>query len=118
MGFVQLMGKTLGDGFGVRGAIRCIDALCDPQSALGRWLITRFTLQAEPFPDPTDDVWRSIMLWPGMYPDKAMSYQNHCARVGELYSKLNIAISKKTHAARIFGARHADEAGLSDEVSM
>lgn len=112
-----MMGKTLGDGFGVRGCIRNKDPLLCPQGALGRWLVTRFTLEAEIFPDPTSDKWLDIMLWPGIYADGAMSYQNHLKRVNELYDKLNIAIIKKTHAPRVFAARIADAAGLPDEVS-
>ncbi len=38
VGMVQMMGKTLRDGFGVKGCIRHKEPLLDVQAALGRWV--------------------------------------------------------------------------------
>lgn len=117
MGLVQLMGKTLGDGFAAKGALRHKEPLVCAQGALGRWLVTRFTLEQEEFPSPTAEEWREIMLWPHKDPTKPMTYQTHKARLAALYAKLDIYIEKVTHACRIWAARWAEEAGLSDVVS-
>jgi hypothetical protein len=118
VGLVQLMGKTVGDGFAAKGAIRHKEPLVCAQGALGRWLITRFTLEQEEFPHPTSEEWKETVLWPARDATKPMSYQNHKARLAALYEKLEIFIGKVTHACRIFAARWAEEAGLSDAVSM
>lgn len=111
------MGKTLGDGFAAKGALRHKEPLVCAQGALGRWLVTRFTLEQEEFPSPTSEEWREIMLWPHKDPTKPMTYQTHKARLAALYAKLDIYIEKVTHACRIWAARWAEEAGLSDVVS-
>jgi hypothetical protein len=118
VGLVQLMGKTLGDGFAAKGALRHKEPLLCAQGALGRWLITRFTLQEEAFPGPTSPEWKETMLWPAREPTRPMTYQNQTARLAALYAKLEIFIEKVTHACRIFAARYAEEAGLSDVVSV
>lgn len=111
------MGKTLGDGFAAKGALRHKEPLVCAQAALGRWLVTRFTLEQEEFPSPTSEEWREIMLWPNKDPTKPMTYQTHKARLAALYAKLDIYIEKVTHACRMWAARWAEEAGLSDVVS-
>lgn len=118
VGAVQLMGKTLGDGFQAKGAIRHKEPLLCAQGALGRWLITHFTLEGEEFPSPTSDEWRETVIWPAKDATKPMSYQTHRNRLAALYVRLQITIDKVTHAPRIYAARAAEEAGLSDVVSM
>ena len=119
MGYVQLLGKTLGSKRAVRGAIRAKDPWLCFQGALGRYLISRFTIEKEPFPvDPKSEAWRSLMLWPSSKnPHKAMSYTNHGERTKLMYALVGIAVAKVTHGPRIFAARLAEEAGLSDNVS-
>ena len=114
---VQLQGKTVGDGFAVKGALRHKEPLLCAQGALGRWLITRFTLLKEELPHPTSPEWQETVVWSAREPTKPMTYQNHRARLAALYERLEIFISKMTHACRIFAARFAEEAGLSDAVS-
>lgn len=118
VGLVQLMGKTLGDGFAAKGAIRHKEPLLCAQGALGRWLVSRFTIQGEAFPSPTSEEWRDVMLRPARDPTKPMTYQNHKSRLAALYGSLEIMIENVTHACRIWAARFAEEAGLSDVVSM
>lgn len=118
VGLVQLMGKTLGDGFAAKGCLRNKDPLLCPQGALARWLISRFTCEGEPMPDPTTEEWRETMLWPS--PNETtqpISYANHKTRLKDLFKKLDIIINKVTHAPRIFAARYGEGAGLSDAVS-
>lgn len=118
VGLVQLMGKTVGDGFAAKGAIRHKEPLLCAQGALGRWLITRFTIEQEEFPHPCSEAWKETVLWPARDATKPMSYQNHMSRLTSLYQKLEILIGKVTHACRIFAARFGEEDGLSDAVSM
>jgi hypothetical protein len=62
VGLVQLMGKTLGDGFAAKGAIRHKEPMLCAQGALGRWLVTRFTLEGEEFPSPTSEEWKETVV--------------------------------------------------------
>eukprot|EP00882_Tetradesmus_deserticola_P001207 GHRQ01001305.1.p1 GENE.GHRQ01001305.1~~GHRQ01001305.1.p1 ORF type:complete len:390 (+),score=119.09 GHRQ01001305.1:648-1817(+) len=115
--FVQQHGKTLGDTGGTRGCLRHKDALLDPQAALGRMLIQRFTLGGEAFPGPCAPELREIMLFPGRGSRQAVTYAGHKTRFSTLFKENDVNIKKKTHACRQYGARAADEAGLPDEVS-
>lgn len=114
---MQLMGKTLGDGFAVKGALRHKEPLLCAQGALARYLIHRFTLEGQPFPDPTTEAWRETMLWPANDATKSMTYANHRDRLAAHFRALDIITEKVTHACRFFSARLAEEAGLSDSVS-
>lgn len=116
LAFVQPHSKTLGDGTGTRGCLRHKDALLCAQSALARYLIMRFTLGSEQFPAPCSADLTTLPLFPGRDKDRSISYAGHNRRIKELFKRLDIFIEKRTHAARVFAARKADEAGLSDEV--
>lgn len=118
VGLVQLMGKTVGEGFAAKGALRHKEPLLCAQGALGRWLIIRFTIMQEQFPSPTSDEWKETVLWHASDPTQQMSYQNHKNRLAGLYARLNILIEKITHACRLWAARFGEEAGLSDGVRM
>jgi hypothetical protein len=115
--FVQTHGKALGEAGGIRGCLQHKDALLDPQGALGRMLIQRFTLGGETFPGPCSAALREIMLFPGRGSRDAITYAGHKGRFKKLFKANDVEIQKKTHACRQYSARAADEAGLPDDVS-
>ena len=116
--FLQTHGKTLGDASATRGCLRHKDALLDPQSIVGRYFVSRFTLGGEVWPGPMDKELRTKRLFPSVRKgkDAPLPYNTHNKRDKELFKKLDIYIAKKTHASRVYAARAGDEAGLSDEV--
>lgn len=113
---LQPFGKTQGDGRTVRGCLRHKDALLDPQAALGRMLIQRFTLGNEVFPDPCSAALKELVLFPGRNSNCSITYAGHNRHLTNLFKKLDIYIKKKTHAARSYAARAGDDEGLPDEV--
>lgn len=116
---VQRVGKTLGDtGLHLKATIRHANPVLCTQRSMGSYLITRFTLQQEPFPDPTSPEWQRVYLWPGQDPMKALGYDAHNAAYSRLFSAAEVRVLKKvTHAPRVFGPRKAKDGGAPDAVS-
>lgn len=81
------------------------------------FLVSRFTLDREPFPDPEDFAyWNSTPLWPGNHPRQSVSYGQQASAVKQYYAQINIFVKKVTHCFRSLGARLLDEAGVPDQV--
>jgi hypothetical protein len=119
VGFLQPFGKTQGAKMATKGCIRHKDPLLDVQGALGRYLVTRFTLGGEPFPDPCSKEFLTMKIWPGRADSsRSLSYQGHRARFHKIYAALDIRCKKVTHAPRFHAARKADEAGAPEDVSL
>lgn len=117
VGILHTYGKNLGDRMSTRGWIRHKDALLDVHSALGRYFVTRFTLDGEEFPDPCSDDFLTVKIWPGRKSaDTAITYGGHAARFKDIYKRTGVKVKKVTHAPRYHTAREADEAGLPQEV--
>lgn len=117
IGILQTYGKNLGGRMSTRGWIRHKDALLDVHSALGRYFVTRFTLDGEEFPDPCSEEFLTAKIWPGRKSaDTAITYGGHAARFKGSYKRTGVKVKKVTHASRYHTAREADEAGLPQEV--
>ncbi len=115
MGFLHLTGKVVGGKGVLRGALRACNPLLCSQSALARWMATRWTLLRETLPGPLDPAWATLPMWPSRG-RKAMGYMAQYVRIKGMFEAVGVQITKVTHAPRVFGARMADEAGLSEEV--
>jgi Centromere DNA-binding protein complex CBF3 subunit, domain 2 len=88
------------------GSIRHRDPVLCPHGALGRYLIARFTIYGEMFPDPADKQrWHSAVLWSGNRPDQSLSYSGQAAALSRWLAKCGIASSNVTHLFRVAGAR-------------
>lgn len=113
-------GKTQVNGrAGYTGSIRHRDPLQCPHGALGRYLISRFTLGGEMFPQPRDKQrYHSTPLWCGNRPDQSLSYSGHAAALSRWLGLCAIVSSKVTHLFRVAGARALDEAGMDDQVQL
>jgi hypothetical protein len=116
VGYVQLVGKTISSNSVVHGALRNKNPLLCSQGALGRWLITRFTINEEPVPDFTTSAWASSFIWPTKL-GGALTYAGHAARVKRINKVAGVSKDKITHGPRVFAARWADMVGLDDAVS-
>jgi hypothetical protein len=115
---VQPFGKTQKGKMATKGCLRHKDPMLDVQSALGRYLVTRFTLAGEVFPDPCSRDFLTMRIWPGRGDSsRSLTYQAHRARFAKLYEAMDIKVTKVTHAPRYFSARKADEEGVPEEVS-
>jgi hypothetical protein len=112
-------GKTSPDGKkGYAGCLRAKDPLLCPQGALGRHLVTRFTLDGEAFPDPADrHTWVHTALWTGQDPQASVEYTTCVRNFAGYLEDAEVVIKKKMHAFRVYAARLMDEAGVDDEVS-
>lgn len=117
VGFLQPFGKTVKDGLCTRGCLRHKDPLLDVHAALGRYFTVRFTIKGEPFPGPLSSDFLTMKVWPGKVDaSRSLTYAGHRARFAKVYDALGSKVKKVTHAPRFHAARHADEAGLPDEV--
>ena len=74
--FVQNGGKILENGMVFfNGSSRHRLTVCCPHNALGQWLVTRYTVRGERFPDPRNTKpWMMTPTWPGNSPSCNMTY--------------------------------------------
>ncbi len=81
------------------------------------FLVHRFTVKGELFPDPGDgETWNNVPLFPANDPSQNISYQQQYQNIKALLDKLGINIQKATHAFRVAGAQRLDELGIDDDV--
>lgn len=117
MGFVETTGKTLKSGTKcVRGMIRHSEPLLCAIAAYARWMVVRFTHGGEQLAVPGTPAWFKQWAWPGK--SGRLSYAGDYAGTKDLFEQAGVMIAKVTHAHRIYAARHADEQGLDDDVSL
>lgn len=113
-------GKTLENGrMSFTGSIRHkITAVC-PHGSLGCWLVARFTISGEPFPNPKNfKRWVMTPMWPGTSAKENLTYQQQHDRINKyLRTELGIWARKVTHIFRVLSARTLDEGGVDDHVS-
>jgi hypothetical protein len=117
VGVVQLAGKNLGSCKVVRAALRAQSPEVDCQGALGRYVVSRFTIAKERLQDPDDPNWGNLALWAEKGGGE-ISYNTDYARTKDMFHAAGVFVEKVTHAARVFAAQLADAAGLPDDVSM
>ena len=111
-------GKTRTNGkTGYTGSIRHSDPLQCPHGALGRMLVSRFTVSGEVFPHPADKQrWHNAVLWCGNNPQQSITYSGHFAALSRWLGISAIVSTKVTHLFKVAGARQLDEAGMDDQV--
>jgi hypothetical protein len=115
-GFLHLTGKEVGSKGILKGCIRAKAPMMCAQGALGRYMVVRWTVGKEELPGPLDPAWAKLPMWPSRR-GTPLGYLGHWKRVKDMFGSVGIESTKVTHAMRVFAARLADEAGLSEEVS-
>ena len=105
------------------GAFRNKDPLICPLGALGYYLLLRWDLTEEPFPDFTDrSRWHNtrLLLSAKDHQDVTaeLSYSTQLDWITKLFSLIGLHTTKKTHLFRAAGAKMAELLGVrEDQIS-
>jgi hypothetical protein len=119
LAFVQKGGKTLENGkVSFSGSLRHRDPALCPHGSLGQHLVNRFTIMAEPFPDPHDfDKWVKTPVWPANNPRENLSYTTQAMAIKRyVRDEMGIHVRKVTHIFRVLATRNLDEEGIDERV--
>ena len=115
---VGRMAKTQKGGrLTITGSIRHKDPRLCCHNALAQHLITRYTIEMTPFPDPQHAAaWNRMPLWPGNDAAKPLTYDQQRRAVASKKEDLGLTCRKQMHLFRILGANNMDMSGVEEAV--